>query len=81
MEVVFRNKKMDWRTALSIAGNKGKTRWPATSRAARFFSFVQEPITLRDSCGCSDSIMSGDQGRYERVVTCEEKQKEKAVRW
>jgi hypothetical protein len=67
-EVLFRNKKVDWQTASTTAGNQGKTRRAATSRASRFFWFIQEPITLQVSCGCSDSIIAGDRGRYERFV-------------
>ena len=47
VEVIFRGKKMHGQTALTLAGNGGKTRRPATSRASRFFGYVQKPVTLQ----------------------------------
>ncbi len=59
---------MHGQTALTLAGNGGKTRRPATSRASRFFGYVQKPVTLQESCGCSDSIKVGTRGTFEKVL-------------
>ena len=75
-DVIYNGKLMHWDTALAIAGNGGKTRRPAASRASRFFGYVHKPIQMMKSCGCKHSIKVGDKGNFPKFKRKPRKKKD-----
>ena len=75
-DVIYNGKLMNWDTALAIAGNGGKTRRPAASRASRFFGYVHKPIQMMKSCGCKHSIKVGDKGNFPKFKRKPRKKKD-----
>ena len=58
---------LDFRTAITIVGNGGHTRLPASSRASRFFGYVMKPVSLNPKCpeSCGGGIKVGIRGNFQ----------------
>ena len=54
-KVVVNGRSMNIQTGITVYGNEGHTNLPATSRAARFFGYVFNEVTLTPNCNVADS--------------------------